>query len=233
MGAVENLMNLSSTLFLEGSKSQARGQDKVEKNNRYQALQKRIEEEFNLRVGYPKPEGGTTTVGNVARALFDQPETFASVLSIDYELVKILSLLLIAIRSFHKVNLAEFQRLSDRAMEIFKTKYPKFRPSPKIHLLLVHGAEILSHMELAPGFYSEEGPEANNKHLRNDKNDHARHDTRIHNIEDVFKMSLTRSDPKVAKIGLVRRQAMKKKRPITPELRRLLIIEENENELVE
>jgi hypothetical protein len=228
MGAVENLLNLSSTLFLEGSKSQARGQDKLEKIKKFQALQKKLEEEFNLRVGYPKPEGGTTTVGNVARALFDQPEKFASVLSIDYELVKILSLLLSAIRSFHKVNLDEYQRLSNRAMEIFKTKYPKFRPSPKVHLLLVHGVQILSQMELAPGFYSEEGPEANNKHLRKDKIEHARHDSRIHNMEDVYHMSLARSDPKVAKIGLARRQKLKKEKPISAELRRLLIIEETQ-----
>jgi hypothetical protein len=46
-------------------------------------------------------------------------------------------------------------------------------------------------------------------------------------------MSLASSDPKVATIGLVRRQTMKKKRPITPELRRLLILPENENEVAE
>jgi hypothetical protein len=230
MGAVENLLNLHSKLFLDQSKSQARGEDKAEKNRRFQQLQKKLEEEFNLRVGYVKPEGGTTTVGNVARRLFDEPETFASVLGIDCELVKNLSLLLTAIRSFHKVNIEEFRRLSTRAMQIFKEKYQNFRPSPKVHFLLIHAVDVIAQMELAPGFYSEEGPESNNRHLRKDRNEHARHDNRKHNMEDVYKRSLARSDPKVAKIGLARRLRMKKQKPMSPELRKLLILEGSQDD---
>jgi hypothetical protein len=47
-------------------------------------------------------------------------------------------------------------------------------------------------------------------------------------MEDVYHMSLATSDPKVAKIGLARRQKFKKEKPISAELRRLLIIEETQ-----
>jgi hypothetical protein len=167
---------------------------------------------------------------NVARRLFDEPEAFASVLGIDCELVKNLSLLLTAIRSFHKVNIEEFRRLSTRAMQIFKEKYQNFRPSPKVHFLLIHAVDVIAQIELAPGFYSEEGPESNNRHLRKDRNEHARHDNRKHNMEDVYKRSLARSDPKVAKIGLARRLQMKKQKPMSPELRKLLILEGSQDD---
>lgn len=228
IGTVENLMNLSSMQFMDNSKSQARGDDKLEKDQRYRDLQKQLEIEFNLRVGYVRSEGGTTLDGNVARALFQQPVKFARVLKIDEELVYILSLLLIAIRSSYDVILEEYERLANRAMEIFRTKYPNFRPSPKVHLMLVHGKEILSQMILPPSYYSEEGPEANNKHLRIDRDKHARHDSREHNMNDVYKNALVRSDEKVTKIGLARRQMMKKEEEMTPDLKKLLKFVEQE-----
>jgi hypothetical protein len=225
IGVFGHIVNLRCKLFLSKDKSQARGADRAKKDDEHKKLQQDFIEEFNLRVDFPRPEGGTSTSGKTARVAFENPHKLANVTGVDEELITILALLLIAIRSYTPINAVEFERLCKRAHEIYVSKYANIPMSPKLHQLLIHGPKILENLSLPPGFYSEEGPEASNKHLREDRDIHARHDTREHNLEDVMHYAWIRSDPKISKVGLNERQKKKKKHKMISGLEKLLLID--------
>lgn len=227
IGICVHLINLSTKRDLLPSKSQARGADADKAKEYRRVIQQEMIEKMNLRVEFPNPDGGTTTNGNVARRAFENPELFASILKLDEELVKIISLLLTALRSTQGIRQEEFERLCNRAKDIYDSKYKNIPKSSKLHQLLEHGPDILAYSILPPAFYSEEGLESNNKISRDTRTRHARLDTRKHNIQDVFQANMVRTDPVISKFGLYERQKKKKILNVSPELRKLLILDEN------
>ena len=216
-----HLFNLACKENVPKDKSQARGAEiKQLVANKKKFLQDEFISKMNLRVEFPTPEGGTSTTGGTAKRAFDDPELLATILGLDKVMVKTLGLLLAAIRSFRKINVDEFEKKCNVVKQIYIRDHSNIPMNTKMHQLLEHGPDILRTCVLPPGFTSEEGAEALNKFLRRDRINHARKDSRTHNLLDVFHRRLAMSDPKISKVGMKRRQKMKQKK-IDPELQKL------------
>lgn len=179
-----------------------------------------------MRVEEPRSGGGTSTTGNVARRAFNNPKLLAEILELDEQMVENLSLLLSALSMHHPINIDEFGKLCDETHSIYISKYKNIAMNVSLHKLLVHGVEILKVSILPPGYMSEEAAEAKNKYFRLDRQFHARRVSRVHNLTDVFKRSMAMSDPKISSTSLEERMKKKKKIPISPELQKLILIEE-------
>lgn len=180
-----------------------------------------------MRVEEPRSGGGTSTTGNVARRAFDNPKLLAEILELDEQMVENLSLLLSALSMHHSINIDEFGKLCDETHSIYVSKYKNIAMNVSLHKLLVHGVDILKLSILPPGYMSEEAAEAKNKYFRLDRQFHARRVSRVANLTDVYKRSMAMSDPKISSLGLEERMKKKKKKiPISPELRKLILLEE-------
>ena len=95
--------------------------------------------------------------------------------------------------------------------------------SPTVHLLIVHGAEIIRNSPVAPGFLSEEGSEHNNKIVRYNREHHARQISIKDNLKDCFVRSSNASDPVI--LHMIEEQILRKRsseRPISAEAYELL-----------
>ena len=71
--------------------------------------------------------------------------------------------------------------------------------SPSVHVLMHHGAQIIRALPCAPGLFSEEGTEHNNKKVRYNREHHARQSSLEYNLTDVFKRSSRISSPIILK----------------------------------
>ena len=113
---------------------------------------------------------GNSNDGNTARIAFSNPEVFARILSDDedvIELVEILADLINAVNTTLPLDPDAFDALCQRFLDIFHSSSVKWNVlSPSVHLLLIHGADLIRHFRGPIGVYSEEGPEANNKTIR-------------------------------------------------------------------
>ena len=113
---------------------------------------------------------GNSNDGNTARKAFAHPKAFARILSDDpkvVELVEILADLINAINTTLPLNADNFDALAKKFLDIFYSSSVEWNVlSPSVHLLLIHGADIIRHFRGPIGLYSEEGPEANNKTIR-------------------------------------------------------------------
>ena len=95
--------------------------------------------------------------------------------------------------------------------------------SPTVHLLIVHGAEIIRNSPVAPGFLSKEGSEHNNKIVRYNREHHARQISIKDNLKDCFVRSSNASDPVI--LHMIEEQILRKRsseRPISAEAYELL-----------
>lgn len=73
---------------------------------------------------------------------------------------------------------------------------------PTVHKVLIHGRQILEHSVLPPGCLAEEASEARNKIYKHDREFHARKDSRIHNLKDIFNRAMETSDPLISNANL-------------------------------
>ena len=81
--------------------------------------------------------------------------------------MRILATLLNAINTTLPLDPAKFKALADEFLEIFhKSKISWNVLNPSLHMLLVHGHDLIRYFNAAIGLFSEEGPEANNKIIR-------------------------------------------------------------------
>ena len=79
-------------------------------------------------------------------------------------MIEILADLINAINTTLPLDADKFEALCQRFLEIFFSSSIAWNIfSPTVHLLLVHGAELIRHFRGPVGLYSEEAPEANNK----------------------------------------------------------------------
>ena len=71
---------------------------------------------------------------------------------------------------------------------------------PSVHIILIHGASIIKNSPLSIGKLSEEAIETAHKVIRRFRKHHARTASRLQTNEDVFKVLLINSDPKISRI---------------------------------
>ena len=86
----------------------------------------------------------------------------------------------------------------------------------------MHSAEVVQQCLLPIGMLSEEAAEARHKHVRAFRLQHARKDSRTHNISDVFGRLLITSDPLLSSIGQAHRRLRRSRQPLLPEAIALL-----------
>ncbi|KAL7290602.1 hypothetical protein TKK_0015364 [Trichogramma kaykai] len=95
-----------------------------------------------------------------------------------------------------------------------------------MHVILIHRHEILERLPLPIGFFSEEAQESNNKNVKKSREFHSRKTSRYDTNSDVFHRLLTASDPLVT---LTRKFPERKEENITEDMRKLLIIDEDDS----
>ena len=71
-----------------------------------------------------------------------------------------------------------------------------------INKVLIHAKQILENSVLPAGYFGEEASEARNKFYKRDREFHARKNSRINNLEDIFNRAMDTSDPVISSISL-------------------------------
>ena len=113
---------------------------------------------------------GNSNDGNTARKAFENYEIFAEIIEIDPEIVRILRDLLNAINCTLPLDADKFEALCELWLDLFfNSEFSWNVLNPSVHLLLVHGPDLIRYFDSSIGLYSEEGPEANNKVIRSEK----------------------------------------------------------------
>lgn len=220
-----HLMNVSCKKNLDPSKSQARGQDKVDAKARKKIIQDRFREKMNICVEEPRQGGGTSTTGKIAQIALENSDLTAEILELDYNLVNNIGALTGALSSSYMINVKEFDDLCKSTSLLYNELHPNIPKNTTLHRLLDHGGDIVKGYELPPIFYSEEGSESKNKDYRIDKLRHSRLDSREHIMRDMYQRNLVWSDPLTFANSISQRiQKKKKRKEMSPLLKKLLII---------
>jgi hypothetical protein len=167
---------------------QVRGEaQKITFRQRKLEIQKRLWEQMGLNIDKPKANGsGTTNDGNTSRSAFNQTEKFAEVTDVDEQLIKRFKNILIALACQYPLNPDLFGEYCSETGNLYMKLYDWYPMSASVHKVLIHGKEILLNSILPLGNFGEDAAESRNKFYKKDREMHARKDSRIHNLTDVF-----------------------------------------------
>ncbi|XP_044573606.1 uncharacterized protein LOC123257740 [Drosophila ananassae] len=197
--------------------------DKRDMISKKEHIQKRMRQEMGLHVDKPKQNGsGNTNDGNTARKAFSNTKLFASILELDLELINSLHTILVAINCEFAIDPQKFQKFSDKTIRLYTLHYPWYPMSPTLHKILIHGSQIIAASVVPVGCLGENASEARNKLYKRDRQMHARRNSRINNLMDVFHRSMDSSDPLISSMGIKKRTARHKKQPLPQDVIELL-----------
>lgn len=197
--------------------------DKLEMSTKKAYIQKRLRAEMGLLIDQPKQNGyGNTTDGNTARKAFSKSNLLASVLDIEFDIIDRLHTILITISCEFSISCEKFKSFCDDTFSLYMAKYPWFPMSPTVHKILVHGFQIMESSVMPVGCLGENASEARNKCYKRDRRSHARQNTRVNNLTDVFNRSIDSSDPLVSSIFLNKRSQLNKKKVLPKDVVNLL-----------
>lgn len=169
-------------------------QDKKLVAERKQQIHDRFKAELGLKVDEPKQGAGNTNDGNTARRAFEHDSLFADICGLDESLVHRLHMILVALSCKLPLSPDKFGVFCRGTAKLHLQLYPWFRMPVSVHVLLIHGAKILSSSVLPIGMMSEEAQEARNKDNKLFRRRHARKTSRIDNMSDVFHRLMVTSD---------------------------------------
>lgn len=173
----------------------------------------------------PKSNGsGSTNDGNTARRAFSNPELFASITNVNIEFLKHLQVILIAISCNFELSVENLKSFCYRTAEIYFQYYEWYPMSATLHKILAHSSQIVQASIVPLGCAGESASEARNKFYKKDRIEHARKDSREHNISDVFNRAMDSSDPFLSSICLKNRHSAKKHLQLPREVISLLKI---------
>lgn len=173
---------------------------------RKHTIQKRFFDEMGLLVDKPKQNGfGSTNDGNTARRAFSNIHLMSSILDFDKIILERFHVILIAISCEYEINCKQFQEYCEETASLYMEKYPWYPMSATVHKILVHGFQIIAASVLPVGSLGENASEARNKFYKEDRRSHARRDTRLHNLTDVYNRAMDTSDPFLSSIFLKKR----------------------------
>lgn len=192
---LEFVLNLSYRLHIK--KWQIRNaEDKLLMQQRKSEIQQQFWEKMGLHVHKPKSNGsGSTNDGNTARRAFSNPELFASITNVNIEFLKHLQVILIAISCNFELSVENLKSFCYRTAEIYFQYYEWYPMSATLHKILAHSSQIVQASIVPLGCAGESASEARNKFYKKDRIEHARKDSREHNISDVFNRAMDSSDP--------------------------------------
>ena len=152
-------------------------------------------------------QGGTTTTGNVARALLFEKQKRDIITNLirnqsDREITEqfgyLLSTILRDISSDKTIRIDQYKNICKDLNLLLLHEIPWASVTPTLHKVLAHSWELIemNHQKGLKGL-SEEGFEANNKRLRMYREKLSRKNNQISNLEDCFKRLWAGSDPLV------------------------------------
>lgn len=118
---------------------------------------------MQLLLVMPKQGSGTTNDGNTSRRFFSNPEKSA-------EIIIILS----AISSGYHINVAAFKECALETARLYVRLYDWFYMPASVHIVLIHGADIIDSMILPIGQLPEDVQEARHKEYRKYRKHQAR-----------------------------------------------------------
>ena len=181
--------------------------------------------ELNLIVDSPSSPGNTLS-GNTARSAFANPIKFAQIIGVSPMLVSNIDVIWRIMASKYPINGEKFDKLCKETLEVYMSDAGWYNITPTIHKILHHGKDIIEACPVPIGWTSEEGSEANNKFIRKFLANHTRKTSHIDTLTDLFHRLLEISDPiLVTKSCKTEKNA---KRELTPEMRDILVISEDE-----
>ena len=112
---------------------------------------------------------GNSNTGNTARAAFNDYETFAEILGWDehVDIIRDLHYIILAVNSTCPLDPEKFDAAAHSWLDRFHDSPFKWNTlNPTVHSLMHHGADLIRYFRAPLGLFSEEGPEANNKIIR-------------------------------------------------------------------
>lgn len=186
-------------------------------------LQERFKDKIRLRVDFPSSGGsGNSNNGNVCRVAFSNPELLSEILELDANLIKNIRTILIALSCQLPLNIERFHAFWIATSHHYLEHYKWFPFPSSVHKALIHSRDILLANDLTVGVLAEDAAESCNKLYRQNRQFHARKNSRQNNLEDVFNRALDSSDPLVASFGLRKRQNARRRKNIPKEVLDLL-----------
>lgn len=224
-----------STLLQIGYKQDVKSHRVTKQNSstveaRKLKVKQAFKREMNLIVDSPS-NPGTSLSGNVARKAFSNPVTFARIVGVSTMLVSNIDVIWRILASKYPVNGKKFDELCQESLEIYLTDAGWYKIPPTIHKILVHGKDIIEACPVPIGWTSEEGSEANNKYIRKFISNHTRKTSHIDTLTDLFHRLLEISDPVLVIKSF--KSEKKENRQLTPEMKDILVIPEDESEMDE
>ena len=101
-------------------------------------------------------------------------QVFADITGLNVEILKRVFILLCVINGKKYPNWEKVQHYGFETALMIEREYGWYRPSPSIHKLTLHTKEVMGHLPLPPGFYTEGAQESYNKRDRYTRLFHAR-----------------------------------------------------------
>ena len=100
----------------------------------------------------------TVFLGRTSRVAFKNADRFGNIVALPEELIVDLRRMIDALSSGHDIDPDKFQELADSWVERFhETNMDWNWFSPYMHMLMIHGSDVIRALPLAPGLLSEVG----------------------------------------------------------------------------
>lgn len=206
----------------------ARSESEKEMKN---AAKKKIQVEFRrqmgLNVDIVKQGTGTSNDGNTARRFFDNPSITANITGLNENLIRKFAIILQALAAGHEIDPIKFSEFAADTAADYVKLYDWYYMPASVHKILVHGADIIRSLSVPIGQLSEEAQEARNKEFKRFREDHTRKCSRIDSNMDLLHILLISSNPYISSL---RRVQTKNKKTLFPEILKLLVFRNSENE---
>lgn len=193
-------------------------QDKVLLASKKKDVHDKFKSEMGLKVDEPKQGSGNSNDGNTARRAFKDEDCFADICGLDKSLIHRLHMILIAISSKLPLDSEKFGKYCIETAELLIELYPWFKMPVSVHVLLIHGEQIVRSSMLPIGMMSEEAQEARNKDNKHFREKHARKTSRTDTMNDVFLRLMVTGDIVISSRSLKQPQS----EPLPPEVRSML-----------
>ena len=152
----------------------------------------------------PRPMGANSTTGNVCRRAFSDVTKLSRILENDEQLISRLKNILIAINCSQPIKPHALSLYCKDTYSIYLNNYSWFKMPSTAHRVLAHIGEVILRAP-APIGALEEAAEGRQKLYRQDREIHARKNSRINNLKDIFMQALYSSDPYISSISLDKR----------------------------
>ena len=154
---------------------------------------------LSVDVFKPRPTGGTSNTGNVARTMFRNSIFFAELIGVDEELVYRIHVIWIALASGLPICPFKFEKFCQETRKLWDKECGWYGPCPSLHKVLEHGGEMIALFppEITAGMLSEEPAECSNKDVKYIQKELAFQGDYEKKALQVFHRLLERSHPEI------------------------------------